>query len=114
MKVILDEQLPDDMVGALHGHEVLHMRTMGWAGLTNGKLLAAAEREGFGVFLTADKNIPHQQNISGRDFAMIVLDVHPTNPQNLLACSDQVLAILPNVQKGQVYVIAGAHPKRQK
>jgi len=34
--------------------------------LSNGDLLAEAERGGFDVFLTADKNIQHQQNLYGR------------------------------------------------
>jgi len=41
--------------------------------LTNGELLAEAERAGFEVFLTADKNIQYQQNLSGRKIAIVVL-----------------------------------------
>jgi hypothetical protein len=36
-------------------------------------LLAEAERAGFDVLLTADKNIRHQQNLSGRRLAIVVL-----------------------------------------
>jgi hypothetical protein len=36
-------------------------------------LLAEAERAGFNVFLTADKNIRYQQNLSGRKIAIVVL-----------------------------------------
>jgi len=45
----------------------------GWSTLTNGKLLAAAEQEGFQVFVTTDKNLHNQQNLSGLKIAIIVL-----------------------------------------
>jgi hypothetical protein len=41
--------------------------------LTNGVLLTAAEADGFEVFLTADKNIRYQQNLTGRRIALVVL-----------------------------------------
>jgi hypothetical protein len=41
--------------------------------LSNGDLLAEAERAGFDVFLTADKNIRYQQNLAGRKIAVVVL-----------------------------------------
>jgi hypothetical protein len=41
--------------------------------LSNGDLLAEAERAGFDILLTADKNIRHQQNLSGRRLAIVVL-----------------------------------------
>jgi hypothetical protein len=36
-------------------------------------LLAEAERAGFDVLLTADENIRHQQNLTGRRIALVVL-----------------------------------------
>ncbi len=41
--------------------------------LSNGELLAEAERAGFEVFLTADKNIQYQQNLADRKIAIVVL-----------------------------------------
>ena len=46
---------------------------MGWAGKKNGELIALAEKE-FDVFVTADKRLPSQQKIPGREIAVIVLD----------------------------------------
>jgi len=45
----------------------------GWATLTNGDLLAAAEAEGFDVLVTTDKNLPCQQNLTGRRLAVVVI-----------------------------------------
>jgi len=45
----------------------------GWDRLTNGDLLAEAERAGFDVLITADKNMRYQQNLAGRRIALVVL-----------------------------------------
>ena len=45
----------------------------GWDSLSNGELLAAAEGEGFDVLLTTDKNLPYQQNLAGREIAVVIL-----------------------------------------
>jgi hypothetical protein len=61
------------LVPYLSGHAVTEARTRGWDTLSNGGLLAEAERAGFDVFVTADKNIQYQQNLSGRKIAVVVL-----------------------------------------
>ena len=39
----------------------------------NGDLLTAAEAAGFDVLITTDKNMRHQQNLTGRTIAIVVL-----------------------------------------
>lgn len=51
----------------------MEARTRGWDRLSNGDLLTEAERGGFDVLLTADKNMRFQQNLSGRRIALVVL-----------------------------------------
>ncbi len=41
--------------------------------MRNGELLDAAERAGFGVFVTTDRNLRYQQNLAGRKIAIVVL-----------------------------------------
>jgi hypothetical protein len=41
--------------------------------LTNGELLSAAEEAGFDVLLTTDRNLPYQQNLTGRKIAVVAL-----------------------------------------
>lgn len=65
---------------------------MGWASKSNGELLALASVE-FDVFLTSDRNLSHQQNLSAFDIAVIVLiaasnrinDLRPLVPRILEA-----------------------------
>ena len=55
-------------------HEVRTLTEMKWpARLENGELLKAAETEGFDVMVTSDQNIRYQQNLTGRNLAMVVL-----------------------------------------
>jgi hypothetical protein len=46
---------------------------MGWSGVKNGKLLALAAEE-FDAFVTVDKNLPYQQNLTTLPVAVVVLD----------------------------------------
>ena len=46
---------------------------MQWDGVKNGALLTLIEREGFDVFLTGDKNMPNQQRLEGRPFAVLIM-----------------------------------------
>jgi hypothetical protein len=45
---------------------------MGWAKLSNGDLLAAAEKS-FVAFITTDQNLRYQQNLGIRRLAILVL-----------------------------------------
>jgi len=54
------------------GHQISTAFEMGWSNLSNGDLLDAAENI-FDLFITTDKNLHHQQALSGRRLAIIVL-----------------------------------------
>lgn len=92
MRVLLDESLPHDLAPLLVGHVVETVQGRGWAGMKNGLLLAEAA-EHFDVFLTADRNLPHQQNLARFDVRVIVLaaprnridEIHPLLPRLLQA-----------------------------
>ena len=73
MVVLLDNNAPRGLIRALIGHEVAEARERGWATLKNGDLLDAAERAGFDVRVTADKNLRYQQNLDSRRIAIVVL-----------------------------------------
>lgn len=73
MLILFDHGTPRGIARFLSGHIVTRARERGWDTLSNGDLLAEAERAGFDVFLTADKNIRYQQNLAGRRIAVVVL-----------------------------------------
>jgi hypothetical protein len=73
MLILFDHGVPAPLVPYLVDHTVVKAKDRGWDRLSNGDLLAEAERAGFEVFLTADKNIRYQQNLAGRRIAVVVL-----------------------------------------
>lgn len=74
MKILFDENMPKPIKRLLTKYEVLTVRQMGWLGLENGHLLAAAVEAGFDVLLTIDKNMRHQQNMANYEIAVIMFD----------------------------------------
>ena len=73
MRVLFDNGTPRGLASALSGHVVEEARSRGWDTLRNGELLESAERAGFEVFVTTDRNLRYQQNLTGRTVAIIVL-----------------------------------------
>ena len=73
MLILFDQGTPRGIARALADHTVKEARAQGWDTLENGELLAAAEAAGFQLFLTTDKNIRYQQNLSNRKIAIVVL-----------------------------------------
>jgi len=73
MRILFDHGTPSGIVRSLAGHEVTEARELGWDRISNGELLTKAEAAGFGVLLTTDKQIRYQQNLKGRNIAIVVL-----------------------------------------
>ena len=86
-------------------HEVRSTKEMGWERLTNGQLLTQAETQ-FDVLLTVDRNIQHQQNLTGRKIAIVVLVSTAKTRTALTPLIPLVEALLPTVNAGQIYEIA--------
>lgn len=73
MRLLLDESVPAKLKLHLPGHAVRTAVEMGWSGVKNGNLLALAGAN-FDAFVTVDKNMPFQQNLSMLPIALVVLD----------------------------------------
>jgi hypothetical protein len=73
VKVLLDEMLPAGVAGLLPDHEVTTVQRAGFGGLTNGALLRKAAASGYEVLLTADRNLPAQQNIVASGIAVVLV-----------------------------------------
>lgn len=83
MRILIDESLPRYIRRMLKGYQVSTVQEMGWGGLKNGLLLARMDGQ-FDVFLTGDKNLQYQQNLTGRQVAIVVL------PSNRLSVVKQL------------------------
>jgi len=73
VKVLLDEMLPIGVAQLLPGHDVTTVKAAGFTGLTNGELLRRAAASGYDVLLTADRNLPEQQDISATPVAVVLV-----------------------------------------
>ncbi|MDB6037905.1 MAG: hypothetical protein JWM99_1746 [Verrucomicrobiales bacterium] len=73
MKVLLDECVPEQVRNVLSLHSVFTVKEMGWRRYKNGELLAAVEKGGFDLFIVADKNLRHQQNLTHFRIAILEL-----------------------------------------
>jgi hypothetical protein len=73
MLVLFDHSTPAPLRDALEAHTVVEAVERGWERLENGALLDAAEAAAFEIFVTADKNMRHQQNLTARKIAIVVL-----------------------------------------
>jgi len=97
LKILLDECTPLVVKHRLPHLDISTVQVKGWEGKTNGDLLALAETE-FDVFVTTDKNLTHQQNLSGRSLAVILL---PSNQVPVvLDCLVALEKILNSISPG--------------
>jgi putative NIF3 family GTP cyclohydrolase 1 type 2 len=92
MLILFDNGTPRGLARFLSGHSVNEARSRGWEELANGDLIEAAERAGFDVMVTTDKNIRYQQNLKARKIALIVLE-HSQWPMVKLVAENIVEAV---------------------
>ena len=102
MLVLLDEQLPRQLVPLLTGHDVRTVQQQSWAGLKNGQLLDVAEAAGFTVLVTGDRNLQFQQNLARRQLGVVVLCGVSNALEDLAALVPAAINAIDVVQPGQV------------
>ena len=73
IRILLDQNAPFGLRRLLTGHDVVAAGRLGWSTIQNGDLIRAAEEAGFAVRITCDRNIRYQQNLAGRQLALIEL-----------------------------------------
>ena len=101
MRVLLDENLPHDLAGALLGQPVLTVHQLGWAGVKNGELLHRPAGQ-FDAFITIYANLLSQQRLQERPFGVIVLRARSNRMTDLLPLVDPILAALAALHPGVV------------
>jgi predicted nuclease of predicted toxin-antitoxin system len=106
VRILLDEQLPRQLARELGGHQVRTVQQQGWAGLTNGDLLCRAAADGFEIFVTADRNLQFQQNLSGSPLGVIVLVALSNAIEDLLPLVPGLLDAIGEVRSGEIRRVA--------
>lgn len=101
MRVLLDESLPRQLRRVLSGHEVITVPEAGWAGTKNGELLRLAEPE-FDVFVTMDRRLPFQQNLTGLRLCIVILIARSNDIAELLPLGPALQDAVENAEPGTV------------
>lgn len=106
MRLLLDESVPSRLRRALPNHDVKTVVEMGWGGVKNGNLLALAASD-FDAFITVDKNLPYQQDVSSLPIAVVVLDAYSNELSSLLPLVPRLERALATLAP-RTYVRVGA------
>lgn len=107
MRVLIDECLNWRLGRALTGHYAISVQKMGWSGIKNGELLRRAVEQSFDVFLTGDRNVSFQQNVSQIGIAVIVLESKGVQLHETLPLVPKILESLAAIQRGEVVRVKG-------
>ena len=82
------------------------MPEMGWTSKRNGELLRLAARE-FDIFLTADRRLQHEQQLSMFRIAVVVLVARSNRLLDLLPLVPAILEVLPQARPGEAMGVGG-------
>jgi predicted nuclease of predicted toxin-antitoxin system len=111
MLILLDENLLSPKLKQPFldaGHSISNVYDMGWRGLKDKEILDRSESYPFDVFITADKNLPYQQNLASRVIRIIVLDSSSTKPDYLVPLIRQVSTLISSLPAGSAVRINDA------
>lgn len=107
MTVLFDENIPRKLKWRLmeQGIDVVTVPERGWAGVKNGELLDRAEGE-FDVLLTMDQGIEYQQNLEGRELAIVTVAAPTNEYEMLLPLIPAIVDAARKTTKGAVISVA--------
>ena len=97
MKILLNEGVPKIIQRRLNKLSISNVEDMGWRGIRNGALLDQMAGQ-FQVLITADKNLPFQQNLKKRQLSTIII------PANDIPT---IIQLLPQIEQALVTIAPG-------
>jgi hypothetical protein len=106
VRILLDECVDWRLSRDVIGHDVKTARQMGWATIKNGELLALAAQQ-FDVFVTVDRNLSFQQNLTAFPIAILVLRARTNRLADLRPLIPALLAALSALKPGVAQLIEG-------
>lgn len=107
MRVFLDECVDWRLSRDIAGHDVRTAHDMGWDGIRNGELLRQAAQQ-FDVFITVDRNLAFQQNVSPLNIAVIVLRSRSNRLADLRALLSNLLSTIATARPGTIQFVDNA------
>jgi hypothetical protein len=101
VKLLLDECVDHRLASDIAGHETSSVGRMGWSGTKNGALLTLAAAE-FDAFITTDRNLSFQQNMSRFEIGLVVLEARSNRLTELRRLVPELLEALPFLRPGEI------------
>jgi len=105
VKILLDECIDWRLKDAFADSSVSTVQDEGWLGRKNGDLLRSAAAAGFQVFVTIDKNIRFQQNLSEFPLIIVVLSSVRSTLRDLKPLVPKAQALLRTATSGSILTI---------
>ncbi len=105
MRILLDENLPRKLKWSLDA-DAPTVPERGWGGIKNGRLLRLAAAE-FDVFLTMDRGIAFQQNLTGIELCVVQLDAVSNDIDDLLPLVPAIHSALVHASSGKIIRVPG-------
>jgi hypothetical protein len=104
VRVLLDECVNWRLGRDIIGHDV---NQMGWTTVQNGALLALASQH-FDVFVTVDRNLSFQQNLSSFSIAVNVLEAKTNRLADLKPLVPKLLVAIETAHPGAAKFIGAS------
>ena len=104
MRILFDQGTPAPLRRYLTEHSVTTAYEEGWSNLSNGDLLKSAEDKGYQIFVTTDRNLRYQQNLSDRQIAIVVL--LSTSWPRIRTQTDKVCGVINEIKLGDYIEIS--------
>jgi len=101
LRVLLDENLPHDLILELGGHDVVTVQGLGWAGVKNGELLRRAAGH-VAAFLTMDRKLEHEHDLTALPFGVVVVRARSNRVQDLRPLVGAIREALARIGPGKV------------
>ncbi len=104
MRILLDENLDWRLGRDLPDHKVDSVPQLGWAGVTNGELIARAEAS-YDILVTMDTGLAYQQSVVNRSIAIVILRARSNRLDDTSPLMPKLLAALENIAPGTITTI---------
>ena len=98
MKILLDEQLSSNLLLYFpSSFQVFMPHELGWSGFQNGMLRENLNERNFQFLISADKNMPFQQNFNKMNYSVILLDIPTMEEANQILFIEKTVKFLSNL-----------------
>ena len=101
MKILLDECLPRRLLRDLSAYSATTVPRQGWAGLKDGELLQKTGNE-FDVFITLDRGLTFQQNLSDINLCIVVIQAVNSRYETLQPDIPNIIQALERTEPGLI------------